>query len=67
MAVKMTHVGQPCRDCGIPVIKVNRKKNRVIRKWYFPTMLFCRKCDKRYAVYTEKVLAGKSRGKRIPI
>lgn len=44
--IKMTHVGQPCRKCSTPVIKLKSKK--------FKFYLFCPNCKATYEIESDK-------------
>jgi len=56
--IKMLCEGQPCRTCGKPVKRVERRKENVKKtgKWYWPSYLYCFGCKKHYTVNSEKVL-----------
>jgi len=65
---KITSEGQPCRDCSRPVRRVQRRKDRVVKKgrWYWTSYLYCIGCEKRYFVESEKVLVRAKRKYKKP-
>jgi len=52
---KMTHEGQPCRKCSIPVIKrITRQKPKGNRNYYFEYYFYCPNCRTMYMVEDAK-------------
>jgi len=52
---KITHEGQPCRNCSTPVIKkAPRHKRKRDQRYYFEYYLYCPKCHAMYMVEDAK-------------
>lgn len=64
---KMTFEGQPCRNCGTPVVKRVPKKGSVKegQSYYFSWYLFCPGCKNMYMVEEAKVHVGEDRQRRL--
>jgi len=58
--VKMTYIGQPCRNCGVKVVKRIPKKQRKSAAYHYRYYLFCPGCQRMYMLESQKVNQAKT-------
>ena len=51
----MTDIGQPCRKCGVKVVKRIPKKQRKSAAYHYRYYLFCPGCQRMYMLESQKV------------
>lgn len=57
---KPKQAGDPCRDCGRPLIRRTPKKSNAKSSYYFEWYLYCESCKKLFHVEEAKVYRNKS-------